>query len=151
MLVVSLFCSNFAAAMENAIRHDGVVERIEEGHIVVRILQTSACAGCKVAAHCNASETKVKMVDVYEKAPANLNVGDSVVVSTSGATAGKALLLGFGLPLLLLLMVLAVMLGMGFGEGTAALSALAVLIPYYIIIWFCRNRIARSVSFHIED
>ena len=136
--------------MENAIRHDGVVERIEEGHIVVRILQTSACAGCKVAAHCNASEAKVKMVDVYQKVPTSLNVGDSVVVSTSGATAGKALLLGFGLPLLLLLMTLAVMLGLGYSEGTAALSALAVLIPYYIISWFFRRRIARSVAFHIE-
>ena len=137
--------------MENTIRHDGVVEQIDGGHIVVRILQTSACAGCKVASHCNASEAKVKTVDVYQAPPATLKVGDSVVVSTSGRTAGKALLLGFGLPLVLLLVVLAVMLGLGFGEGTAALCALAVLVPYYIIIWLCRNRIARSVAFHIED
>ena len=136
--------------MENTIRHDGVVERIDGEHIQVCIIQTSACAGCKVASHCNASEAKVKMVDVYQQVPPSLKVGDSVVVSTSGRTAGKALLLGFGLPLLLLLVVLAVMLGIGFGEGVAALSALAVLIPYYIIIWLCRKRIARTVAFYIE-
>lgn len=137
--------------MENTIRHNGIVESIEDGHIRVRIVQTSACAGCKVASHCNASEAKVKVIDVYQASPAGMKVGDSVVVSTSGRTAGKALLVGFGLPLLLLLAVLAAMLGTGFGEGTAALCALAVLVPYYIIIWLCRNSIARSVAFYIED
>lgn len=136
--------------MENAIRHDGIVESIEKTHIRVRIVQTSACAGCKVASHCNASEQKVKVVDVYHADRHDLKVGDSVVVSTSTATAGKALLLGFGFPLLLLLMVLAVMLGMGGEEGTAALCALAVLIPYYIIVWLCRDRIAKTVTFRIE-
>lgn len=136
--------------MENTIRHDGIVESIEGKHIRVRIVQTSACAGCKVANHCNFSEQKVKMVDVYQQPPVSLTVGNSVVVSTSTAVAGKALLLGFGLPLLLLLMVLAVMLGLGFDEGKAALWALAVLIPYYYIIWLCRNRITKTVAFHIE-
>lgn len=136
--------------MENAIRHDGIVERVEEMHIQVRILQTSACAGCKIAGHCTASESKEKVVDVYSKPPVGLKVGDSVVVSTSTAVAGKALLIGFGLPLILLLVVLTLMLSLGFGEGVAALSALAALIPYYIVTWFCKNRIARTVTFNIE-
>ena len=136
--------------MEKAIRHDGVVELVDGEHIQVRILQTSACAGCKVASHCNASEAKVKVVDVYHANRPDLKVGDKVVVSTSGAVAGKALLLGFGLPLILLLVVLAAVLVLGYGEGTAALCALAALIPYYIIVWLSRERIARSVSFKIE-
>ena len=147
---ISHFYITFAVAMEKTIRHDGVVERIEGTHIQVRILQTSACAGCKIAGHCTASESKEKVIDVRQTPPPGLGVGDSVVVCTSGAAAGKALLLGFGVPLLLLLAVLAAMLALGQGEGAAALGSIAVLIPYYITLWLCRDRIGRTVAFKIE-
>ena len=133
------------------IRHEGIIDTIgSDGHVRVRITQMAACAGCKVAAHCNASEQKVKMVDVWAS-PGTLpySVGDSVVVATSGAAAGRALLLGFGLPLLLLLVVLAAMLAAGCDEGMSALTALAVLLPYYFVLWLCREHIAGGISFKI--
>lgn len=145
------------------IRHDGIIESIgNDGHICVRITQMAACAGCKVAAHCNASEQKVKVVDVYlsdtngaelDKQDAQhafpFRVGDNVVVATSQAAAGRALLLGFGLPLVLLLLVLAAMLLAGNNEGISAITALVVLLPYYLILWLLRNCIAGSISFKI--
>lgn len=145
------------------IRHDGIVESIgNDGHIRVRITQMAACAGCKVASHCNASEQKVKIVDVYlpdtvgtgrglqiPSAATPYSVGDSVVVATSQVAAGRALLLGFGLPLILLLTVLSAMLMAGNDEGASAITALAVLAPYYLILWLCRDSIAGSISFSI--
>ena len=145
------------------IRHEGIIDSIDsDGHVRVRITQMAACAGCKVAAHCNASEQKVKMVDVYEKLTPNpspgegrdslrYKVGDSVVVATSEAAAGRALLLGFGLPLILLLVVLAVMLMAGCNEGVSAITALVVLLPYYLVLWLCRDRIAGNISFRIIE
>ena len=145
------------------IRHEGIIDSIDsDGHVRVRITQMAACAGCKVAAHCNASEQKVKMVDVYEKPTPNpspgegrdslrYKVGDSVVVATSEAAAGRALLLGFGLPLILLLVVLAVMLMAGCNEGVSAITALVVLLPYYLVLWLCRDRIAGNISFRIIE
>lgn len=141
------------------IRHDGIVEHIgTDGHVRVRITQMAACAGCKVAAHCNAAEQKVKTVDVYQAfgadrgpQPPRLKVGDAVVVATSGAAAGRALLLAFGLPLMLLLVVLAALLAAGVGEGTSALAALAILAPYYLLLWLCRDKIAGKISFHLEQ
>ena len=152
--------------MMKEIRHEGIIESIgSDGHVRVRITQMAACAGCKVAAHCNASDQKVKMVDVYEPTSnpspwegsaesdkqdfLRYKVGDSVVVAASQAAAGRALLLGFGLPLLLLLAVLCAMLTAGVDEGTSALAALAVLAPYYLIIWLCRERIAGNIKFRI--
>ena len=149
-MAVSYFCRTFARGMENTIRHEGVIESVADGHVRVRIVQTAACAGCKVARHCNASEAKVKMVDVYHCDRRDLQVGQNVVVSTSGAAAGKALFLGFGLPLMLLLVVLTALLSLHVGEGVAAVSTVAVLIPYYICIWFCRKHIATVISFKIE-
>ena len=92
----------------------------------------------------------VQMVGLSSKKLCALNVGDSVVVGTSGQTAGMALLMGFGLPLILLLAVLAVMLSAGAGEGSAALAALCALVPYYILLWSQRHRIARKIAFSIE-
>ena len=139
-------------SMSNEISHAGVIESIAEGCVKVRILQTSACASCKVAAHCNASESKVKVVDVCGVANvSSLSVGQSVVVSTSRDVANRALLLGFGLPFLLLVAVLMIVLWRTGNEGVAALSAIGSLVPYYFVLWLLRDRISRQVRFEIKD
>lgn len=136
--------------MENSIRHEGIVESIDNGHVRVRITQHSACSACKIASHCTASESKEKVIDIFQYKRQDINIGDTVVVSTSGKSAGKALLLGFGLPLVILLTVIATMLAFGIEEGIAALTAITSLVPYYILIWALRNRISDAISFHIE-
>ena len=138
--------------MENQIRHDGIVESVENGHVRVRIVQTSACAGCKVAAHCHASEAKEKVVDVHVGGNASQwHEGQQVVVTTQSSMAGKALLIGFGFPLLLMLAVLIVLNTAGCSEGMTALLMLGVLVPYYITVWLLRQHIAREISFRIEE
>ena len=117
----------------------------------VRILQTSACASCKVASHCNASESKEKIVDVLNVQDTDsLKVGDPVVVSASGDVAGRALLLGFGLPFLVLVTVLVLVLLLTGREGLAALSGLVALIPYYLVLWLFRDTIRQKLAFQLE-
>jgi len=133
------------------ISHSGIVESVEEGCVKVRILQTSACAACKVAAHCNASESKEKIVDVLAVPHAEmLKKGDAVVVSASSDVAGSALLLGFGLPFVVLVAVLVAVLWLTGNEGAAAFSGLAALVPYYAVLWLCRDRIRRKMAFELE-
>ena len=137
--------------MHTKISHSGIIESVEEGCVKVRILQTSACAACKVAAHCNASESKEKIVDVLNVAHAeSLRKGDSVVVSASGDVAGNALLLGFGLPFIVLVAVLVAVLLLTDNEGLAAVSGLVALVPYYAVLWLVRDRIRRKMAFELE-
>ncbi|MGX8697449.1 MAG: SoxR reducing system RseC family protein [Prevotella sp.] len=136
--------------MENLIRHDGIIESVDGRHVQVRIVQTSACAGCKVAAHCHTAEAKEKIIDVVD-AEGQWQAGQTVVVTASSTMAGKALLIGFGLPLLLMLAVLAVLKAAGCSEGMTALLMLGVLIPYYLSVWMLRNRIAQDISFRLEE
>ena len=98
----------------------------------MRILQASACAACKVASRCHTAEAKEKIIDVTVdgREAFRWEKGQTVTVCTSEAMAGRALLLGFGIPLLMMLVS---------------------LVPYYIGLWFFRNRIARSISFQIES
>ena len=135
--------------MNSRIRHVGVVDSIEHSHVRVRIVQAAACSGCKVANHCNASEAKEKIIDVYTDTR-GLKTGEEVVVSTSGTTAGRATLRGFIIPLSVLIGVLFVMKVLGYSDAVSALWAMGALAPYYISVWLLRERIAKSISFQLE-
>jgi sigma-E factor negative regulatory protein RseC len=136
--------------MSNKIKHSGVVEKIMDDCIQVRIVQTSACAACKVAGYCNASESKEKLIDVYHADSHRLNVGDAVTVTASTEVAAHALLLGFGLPFVVMVTVLVVVLQTTGNEGRAALSGLLALVPYYAVLYLFRNRLRDKLSFSIE-
>lgn len=137
--------------MYHKISHSGIVDSIGEGCVKVRILQTSACAACKVAGYCNAAESKEKIVDVFNVADtSSLKVGDSVVVCASRNVANRALLLGFGVPFLVLVGVLVLTLLVTGNEGLAAMSGLLALVPYYFVLWLCRHHIRESLSFYLE-
>jgi sigma-E factor negative regulatory protein RseC len=136
--------------MESNISHSGVVESVEDGCVHVRIVQTSACAACKVAGYCNASESKEKLIDVYHAGSHRLNVGDAVTVTASTEVAAHALLLGFGLPFVVMVTVLVVVLQTTGNEGRAALSGLLALVPYYAVLYLFRNRLRDKLSFSIE-
>lgn len=136
--------------MSNRISHSGVVDKVSEGRVTVRILQTSACAACKVASYCNASESKVKLVDVDCDNASLYREGQEVVVSASQAVANRALLLGFGIPFLILVGVLFIVLKTTGNEAVAALSGLGALMPYYLLLWLLRRQIGQQVSFAIK-
>ena len=136
--------------MSNKIKHSGVVENILGDSVQVRIVQTSACAACKVAGYCNASESKEKLVDVYHADTRNLRVGDVATVTASTQVAAQALLLGFGLPFVVLVAVLIAVSLITGNEGAAALSGLGALVPYYAVLFLFRNRIRDKLSFSIE-
>ena len=136
--------------MGQRVSHAGVIDSLQEDRIKVRIVQTSACAACKVASHCNAAESKVKIVDVFGCDTTNYSTGQEVTVWASKDVANKALLLGFGVPFLLLVCVLMIALRLTASEGVAALVALGSLVPYYFVLWLLRDRIQRGISFQIE-
>ena len=135
--------------MNQRISHSGIVESIDGGCVHVRIVQTSACAACKVAGYCNAAESKEKIIDVFCDSVAKYNVGQQVTVSTSGQVAVKALLWAFGVPFVLLMAVLILVLLLTGNEGWAALSALVALVPYYFILWLMRNKMREQLAFTI--
>ena len=136
--------------MSNKIKHNGVVDGVEEGCVRVRILQSSACSACKVAAHCNASETKEKIIEVQVADALRYQLGDSVVVVADTAVGFRASLYGYLLPLLLMVVALVVVLKITQSEGYAAVSALGILIPYYIGLYLLRNKLRNKLSFSLE-
>lgn len=137
--------------MSNNIKHSGVVESIGNDCMKVRIMQTSACSGCKIAAHCSASETKEKLIDIYDSSlMTQYKTGDSVVVVASYKNAMQAVILGFVFPFVILLAVLLITLQLTGNEPFAALLSIGMLIPYYFVIYMIRERLRQKFSFTVE-
>ena len=136
--------------MADIIKHRGVVEKIEGTHVVVRIVQTSACSACSAKGLCNASESKEKQIDVYG-VQASYRIGEEVVVCGTTSMGIRAVLLAFGVPLLILL--LALFVTMRITDGDALLSAFVALLavmPYYLLVYFMKDKLDRTFSFTIE-
>ena len=136
--------------MADIIKHRGIVEKVEGAHVVVRIVQTSACAACSAKGLCNASESKEKQIDVFE-AGASYRIGEEVVLCGSTSMGMRAVFLAFGIPMLLLLFALFV--SMQVTEGDALVSSLVALfavVPYYLVIYFMKDKLNRTFSFTIE-
>lgn len=136
--------------MSNKIKHAGVVDGVEGECVRVRILQSSACSTCKVAAHCNASETKEKIIDVMDADASRYQKGDQVMVVADTAVGFRASLYGYLLPLILMVVTLVGVLAATHSEGLAALSALGILMPYYVLLFLMRNKLRNRLSFTLE-
>ena len=137
--------------MSNKIKHSGIVEEIADGCMKVRIVQTSACAACKVATHCSAAESKEKIVHVKcANAMELYQVGDTVTVSMSSKNGRDAVMLGFVFPFLLLVTVLVLCLRFTRDEGIAAIVSIVALIPYYIGLWAFNEKMKSRFAFNIE-
>lgn len=136
--------------MNNKIKHTGIVDHVEDGCVVVRIMQSSACSACKVAAHCNASETKEKMVEVFNAGAAQYTKGDVVTVVADATVGFRASFYGYLLPLVLMVVTLVVVMKASGSEGAAALASIGVLIPYYIMLYIFRNKLRNRLRFAIE-
>lgn len=134
----------------NTINHEGIVTSTDKGKVSVRITQAAACATCKIAGHCNASEQQEKMIEIYTPDAQRYQAGEPVIVSTDAHTGHRAVWLGYGLPLVLMIATLFLVRLFSGSDGAAALSAIAILIPYYSVLYLFRARIAQKVNFNIS-
>lgn len=136
--------------MADIIKHRGIVEKVEGSHVVVRIVQTSACAACSAKGLCNASESKEKQIDVYE-VNASYRIGEEVVLCGTTSMGMRAVFLAFGIPMLLLLVALFVTMWVTDGDAlVSSLVALFAVVPYYLVIYFMKEKFNKTFSFTIE-
>ena len=134
----------------NTIKHLGIVENIQGSHLSVRIVQTSACAACSVKGHCSSADSKVKIIDIIDTAAASYQVGENVMVVGETSMGMQAVALAFIIPFVLLIFTLFLFMALIENELYAALLSLAVLVPYYYILWLNKTRLKQKFSFTIK-
>ena len=134
----------------NTIKHLGIVENIQGSHLSVRIVQTSACAACSVKGHCSSADSKNKIIDIIDTAAASYQVGENVMVVGETSMGMQAVALAFIIPFVLLIFTLFLFMALIENELYAALLSLAVLVPYYYILWLNKTRLKQKFSFTIK-
>lgn len=150
--------ANFAAIIEikrkqfmgAKIRHEGVVKNIKGNVVQVQFVQQSACAHCEAKGHCNASESKEKIVDVECADAANYAVGDNVVVMANQKIGFIAVFYGAVLPMIIMLIV-AIATAMTTGnELLASLLGLGSLAVYFVSLMFFREKLKQTLKFELR-
>ena len=134
----------------NTIKHLGIVENIQGSHLSVRIVQTSACAACSVKGHCSSADSKDKIIDIIDTAAVSYQVGENVMVVGETSMGMQAVALAFIIPFVLLIFTLFLFMALIENELYAALLSLAVLVPYYYILWLNKTRLKQKFSFTIK-
>lgn len=135
----------------NDISHEGTIISIEKENLRVRIIQNSACASCKIAGHCQTSESKEKIIEVTTPDYADFSVGDKVNVTESVGVGAKAVVFGFILPLALMMAaIISAITAFDTSEGVAALAGIASLLPYYLVLYFLRGYMKNIMGFGID-
>ena len=134
----------------NTIKHLGIVESIQVSHLSVRIVQTSACAACSAKGHCSSADSKDKIIDIIDTAASSYQVGERVMVVGEMSMGMMAVVLAFIIPFVHLIFSLFLFMALIGNELYAALLSLAVLVPYYFILWLNKTRLKQKFSFTIK-
>ena len=132
------------------ISHEGIVTKITDDELEIKILAQSACAACHAKNACGMGEQAEKILTVPRPKGKDFTLMQKVNVSMSIGQGNKAAVLAYLIPIILLLAVLFISLGLGVDEGPAALISIVALIPYYIVLYLCRDKLKQKFEYSIE-
>lgn len=138
--------------MSDIIRHQGTVENIEGIHIRVRIVQTSACAACAAQKYCNSSESKEKIIDIYDKNASSYHLGEDVLIYGTTSMGMRAIFWAFAVPFFV--MILTLFIAMRLTNENEVFSSIATLLSlslYYFILYLLKGKMSKKFTFTIKS
>lgn len=135
---------------EETISHEGIVTKITDDELEIKILAQSACAACHAKSACGMGEQAEKTLTVPKPKDKEFALNQKVNVRMAIGQGNKAAVLAYLLPIILLLAVLFVCIGLGLGEGLSAIISFISLVPYYIVLYLRRDKLKRQFEYTIE-
>ena len=132
------------------ISHEGIVTKITDDELEIKILAQSACAACHAKNACGMGEQAEKILTVPRPKDKEFTINQKVNVRMAIGQGNKAAVLAYLIPIILLLAVLFVCLGLGINDGLAALISIVALVPYYIVLYLSRDKLKEKFEYHIE-
>jgi len=132
------------------VSHEGIVTRITDDELEIKILAQSACAACHAKSACGMGEQAEKILTVPRPKGKDFTPGQRVNVKMAIGQGNKAAILAYLIPIILLLAVLFVCLGLGLGEGLSALIGIVAMIPYYIVLYLRRDQLRQKFEYTVE-
>lgn len=136
--------------MENRISHEGIVTKIDNDNVEVKILSKSACASCNIKTACNMSEMQEKIISIPAPKDKKLSIGQDVVISIKLGQANRAVIFAYVIPVIILISMIFILSVLKIDEGVNALISLGTLVPYYFILYLLKDRIKRKFEYEIH-
>ncbi len=130
------------------IEHPGVITNIDSSKIKVNITTYSACSSCNAEGICSISDVKDKMVEVPNTG--DFFVGQEVQVILNQTLGFKALYLGYVQPFIVVLITLIITSSLTRNEVLAGLISLGALAPYYLVLYYYKEKIRNKFTFAIK-
>ncbi len=139
------------AIKKEHIEHEGTITKITSSSIFARILAKSGCASCDSKAMCNLSEMEEKIIEItINENNHEYALGETITILLKRSQGNKAVLFAYFLPFLLIVACLLVVLGITGDEGLAGLSSILIVIPYFMILYFYRDKLKSKFEFHLK-
>ena len=135
--------------MEKQIEHEGTVASICGGVMVVRIVASAACGACAAKSHCAPSGDQYRDIQV-ENFSDDFVSGERVMVVMRQSSGFQALCIGYIFPFVACLTTLIVVYQITRNEFASGLSALLLLIPYYLIVKLLNKKISKNFGFTVK-
>lgn len=134
----------------SSIEHTGIVQNINDldNKITVSLARVSACSSCHVKSVCAVSDSEQKTVEVVGENNCNFKVGEQVRVLMNNDLGMKALFIGYFIPFLVFMATLIISIQF-FDESTAGLTALGIMIPYYLVLMLFKGKLKKTFTFRI--
>lgn len=134
----------------NSVSHRGVVTKVTDGELEVRILSKSACAACHIKSACNIAEMQEKIVILPKPEDSDFKDGDEVEINMTVAQGNKAVLFAYLIPAVLVIAMIFILNAMNLGQGLNALISIGILVPYYFVVYLFRNKLKEKFKYRIE-
>lgn len=138
------------AMNEETISHEGIITKITDEELEIKIVARSACAACHAKSACGMGEQAEKILTVPRPKDRDFVPMQKVNVIMAIGQGNRAALLAYLIPIILLLAVLFICLGIGLSEGLSALISITALIPYYLVLYSQRDKLKRRFEYRIE-
>jgi sigma-E factor negative regulatory protein RseC len=134
--------------MEENISHEGIIQSVSKNKITVTIVSASACSSCHANGACNMAEMQEKQIDIHHF-NGDFRPGQLVNIVGKARQGYKAVFYGYLLPFIVVFATLVVAGSFIKSEALTGILSLAVLIPYYLILYVFRNKLKNSFEFEI--
>jgi len=138
-------------SQKSEISHQGTIESIKDNVFNVRIITMASCVSCSASGTCSAADIAEKIVEVVKPTNTSHKIGDMVTIVLNQSMGLKAVFLGYVAPFLVLLLTLIFMLAIGFTEGVAGLTSLAMLAPYFLVLYIYKEKIKENFTFKLKN
>ena len=132
------------------IQHEGIITKVTDTELEVKIVAQSACAGCHARGACGMGDKQEKVLVVPRTGGQDFHVLEKVRVGVTVEQGNRAAVLAYLIPFIILVAVLFILLACGMDEGLSALLSIAALIPYYVILYICRGRLKQRFHYEVE-